>query len=360
MKNMTTTGIIYSEKYLHHDTGPFHPESPQRLTQAMRALQENKLVNEKCRIIEPRKASTEEIKLIHRENYINQIKKISERGGGHLDSDTVLSRESYEVALLAAGGLLKACEKILEKEIVNAFALVRPPGHHAGRNGRALSATSTGFCLFNNIAIAAQNLIKKQGIKKILILDIDCHHGNGTQEIFYKTPQVLFISLHQHPYTLYPGTGYIEEIGEGEGKGYNINIPLPPQTSDDTYQKCINEIVTPITEQYKPQFILVSAGYDAYKGDPITNMNLTTHTYRHIFKQTLKLAEKHANKKIAVTLEGGYGEGLKKALCTTIATLSSQKYEAKEEKTKSTQAVAQKTTETIQKIKETLKPYWQI
>ncbi len=325
----------------------------------MNALRKNGFINnERCMLIPPRKASLDEIKLVHSEEYIDLVKEISERGGGYLDPDTPLSKESFEVALLAAGGILKICEKVLSREVRNGFGLVRPPGHHAGFKGRALSAPTAGFCVFNNVAIAAANLIRKQNFRKILILDLDCHHGNGTQEIFYSSSDVLFISLHQDPLTIYPGTGFIEEKGVGEGEGFNINIPLPPGSSDDIYIEFLDEVVMPVVKEFKPEFVLISAGFDAYKGDPITSMNLSSYGYSYAFLKALEIASISSAGRLVASLEGGYGEGLSRALVTVMSVLTGVSSPLKDKRTKSDPYVIGKARKVLEEIKKAFRDYW--
>jgi len=245
---MKETAVVFSPKYLDHKTGVGHPESPARLRVIMRELNRSGLLkSKKCSLVEPGSASVEEMELVHESDYVQLVQRICDSGGGLLDlSDTVVSSESFEVALLAVKGAIKAVDLVMAEESQNAFALVRPPGHHAG------PYYALGFCIFNNTAIAAAHLLHSFNLNRILILDVDAHHGNGTQEVFYASNEVLYVSLHQDP-TEFPGTGFADEVGEGDGLGYTVNIPFPFRINDAIYFKAFNQIVVPIIQQY-PHF----------------------------------------------------------------------------------------------------------
>jgi acetoin utilization deacetylase AcuC-like enzyme len=242
---------------------------------------------------------------VHTEEHLELIKNTS-RTGGLIDIDTYLSQGSFEIAMLAAGGVMSCVDLYREGHNCN-FAIVRPPGHHAEPK-RAM-----GFCLFNNVAVGVKYAMEAYQFERIFILDYDAHHGNGTEKIFYSDDKVLFFSLHQHP--LYPGTGAIEDIGDGEGEGYNINIPLPPGISDDSYLRAINEIAMPVLKEFKPELIFVSAGYDGHHSDPLGGMLLSANCYYEISK-----ALKQSNVGVTFTLEGGYNlEALAGSVYATIA-----------------------------------------
>lgn len=298
---MTKTAVVFSSKYYQHNTGRGHPESAKRLGAIINELKRGRLSKSKrWQFVAPEKARIQDVELVHDMEYIKFIETFCRSGGGLLDlEDTIASRESYEVALYAVGGALKAVNLVMKRRFENAFALVRPPGHHAEK------FRAFGFCIFNNVAIAARHLLRKYGLERIAILDIDAHHGNGTQEIFYGTDKVLYISLHQDP-RIFPGTGFIDEIGEGKGLGYNVNIPLPFQTSDCVYLKAIKEIATPIIQQYKPQFLLVSAGLDGHYADPVASLSLSMFAYQKIYKTIVDLASKVCRGRLVSVLEGGY------------------------------------------------------
>ena len=314
---MKRTAIVYSSEYLTHHTGPSDPESPRRLRAIMRGIkQESPLKSANCSLIEPRYASIRDLELVHRSEYINLVKQVSESGGGLLGEYTVASEGSFEVARLAAGGAMEAVDRVMAGEYRNAFVLARPPGHHAGP-GYAL-----GFCVFNNVALAASHLLQDFGLGRVLILDVDAHHGNGIQEIFYHVKQVLYTSLHEDP-TEYPETGFIDETGEGEGEGYTVNIPFPFGTGDPAYWKAIKTIITPIVDQYEPEFVLVSAGFDGYYRDMVGELSLSAHIYPIVFQAILDLAHHACEDRLVAVLEGGYSLGfLRKAVPAVIGKMA--------------------------------------
>jgi len=294
-------GVVYSPRYLDHNPGYDHPDTPSRLQVIMDELNRNDVFeSEKCLLVKPKPSTTETVENVHEHDYVQLVQRMCASGGGLLDlGDTVVNRESFGVALLAVGGVLEATELVATGRCNNAFALVRPPGHHAG------AYYASGFCLFNNIAIAATHLLRDRGLNRILILDVDAHHGNGTQEIFYDTDRVLYVSLHQDPRG-FPGTGFADEIGEGKGLGYTVNVPFPYRIDDQIYLKAFDEIVIPVVHQYKPQFILVSAGFDGHYTDPVGSLSLSTNCYTKVFSKTLNLAAQLCGGKLVATLEGGY------------------------------------------------------
>lgn len=292
-----TTGIVKDWQYMEHNMGPYHPESPQRIEAIYKMLEKEKVFSS-YPLIEPRLAKEEEIELIHTPSYVERIKETQGQEKVFLDPDTSTSPRSYEIALLAAGGLLKAADMIMERKIQNGFALVRPPGHHAE------ASEARGFCIFNNIAIAAQYLNKKCGLKRILIVDWDLHHGNGTQHAFYSRSDVLYFSTHQFPY--YPGTGHWNEIGSREGEGYTVNVPLSPGKTDEDFLYIFQQILSPITTAYKPEYILVSAGFDIFEGDPLGGMSVSAKGFGALTAELMTLAHKTAKNRLLFTLEGGY------------------------------------------------------
>ncbi|MFC1916505.1 histone deacetylase, partial [Chloroflexota bacterium] len=233
---------------------------------------------------------------VHHEHYINYIREAAQKGDVWLDADTVMSPGSYDAALYAAGGAIKATEAIINGEVNSAFALVRPPGHHA------TSRQAMGFCLFNNIAIAAKYALTR--CECILIIDFDVHHGNGTQEAFYTDPQVVYISIHQYPH--YPGTGSTEETGRGAAKGTTVNIPLPGGSGDTEYRQVFEQIVVPVARRFRPQLILVSAGYDAHWADQLAMMQVSTSGFAQMVKIIKALADELCGGRLVFTLEGGY------------------------------------------------------
>ena len=360
MKTLST-GIVYTSRYLDHDTGPFHPESPARLLGIAERLERNEIMGKPFgATIGPRIASREEIELVHSPRYIGFVKECCEKGVQRLDSDTPICPESYDVALLAAGGVLLACERVNSREFDNAIALVRPPGHHAGANGRALTASSAGFCIFNNIAVAAMKLIKTLGFQRVLILDFDCHHGNGTQEIFYNSAEVMYVSLHQDGRTLYPGTGSVEEIGEGGGVGYTINIPYPPAAADDAFIKAMDYVVEPVVKQFDPEWVLVSVGFDSLHDDPISSLQMSSQGYKELFQRTKDLARTHSSGKWVAALEGGYGKTVPDAALSAISAMSDVHYDPIDTSRKTMPNVMTKAEAVIKTARKSLSSHWSL
>jgi acetoin utilization deacetylase AcuC-like enzyme len=299
-------GIVSDPVYLEHDTGN-HNENKDRLTAITADLEEHDL-NDKLVHLPPRAATVDEIAMVHAREYITLVQNKAENGGGWLDSDTVVSQGSYNAALYAAGGVITATEAVLNEQVRTAFALVRPPGHHA------TCWQAMGFCLFNNIAIAAKYALAHFKINKILIVDFDVHHGNGTQDTFYADPNVLFFSTHQYPF--FPGTGSINETGEREGKGFTINVPLVSGCGDYEYQAVFEDILAPVAWRYKPELIMVSAGYDAHWADRISSMELSVPGYVRLAEILTILADKLCDGKLIFALEGGYNN---QALASSVA-----------------------------------------
>ena len=289
-------GFVYSPIYLKHDTGE-HPENARRLVAIMAHLEKSGLKSQLVPI-EPRAATIQELSLVHGKQHIARIKDVAQKGGGWLDGDTVMSADSFEAALYAVGGAIRATEAVMDGEVASAFALLRPPGHHA------TPEQASGFCLFNNIAIAARYALSSYKLGRILIIDFDVHHGNGTQAAFYDDPGVLYISTHQYPH--YPGTGSVDETGSGQGEGTTINIPLPAGCGDGEYLKVFREIIIPAAGRFKPRLILVSAGYDAHWADELAMMRLTITGFARMAKIIKGLAGKLCRGRLVFSLEGGY------------------------------------------------------
>jgi acetoin utilization deacetylase AcuC-like enzyme len=288
-------GYVYEPVYLEHDTGQ-HPENAARLEAIMSRLEESGLKGRLCHI--PARAATiEEISLVHQGDYIAYVQAVAKNGGGWLDPDTVVSPGSFKAALYAAGGLMKATEVVMS-EGGYAYALVRPPGHHA------TATQAKGFCLFNNVAIAARYAQSVFSLERIAIIDFDVHHGNGTQDTFYSDPSVLYISAHEFP--LYPGTGGLEETGSGDGRGTTVNIPLPAGSGDGEYLKVFDEIIVPVVRRFEPQLILVSAGYDGHWSDRLAMMDLSVTGYAMMAGIIKGLADELCGGHLVLTLEGGY------------------------------------------------------
>ncbi len=293
---MAQSAVVIDPNFMKHDTGPSHPESPKRLKPLLDLTAE--LEGESFQILRPRPALMEDIGRCHQSEYIELVRSTSKRNRYALDGDTVTCSDSFGIALLAAGGFLNLLDSIASSDSRNGMALVRPPGHHALR-GHAM-----GFCLFNTVAIGAEYLKYHYGAKRILIMDWDVHHGNGTQAAFYQDPTVLYISTHQFPY--YPGSGATEETGEGQGEGYTINIPLPAGCGDEEYLRVFKDVVIPCADRYEPEWILVSAGFDPHRRDPLGGMEVTERGFAIMASSLLDAASKHASDKIAFLLEGGY------------------------------------------------------
>jgi len=272
-------GYIYDPIYLQHDTGQ-HVENAGRLEAIISHLEQTGLT-QRLVSIKPSAASLEELALVHDERHISRIRDVAQRGGGWLDPDTVMSADSYEAAIYAAGGAITATKAVITGDVASAFALVRPPGHHA------TPRQAMGFCLFNNVAIATKYALTKHNLERIAIIDFDVHHGNGTQETFYDDPQVLYISTHEYPF--YPGTGDANEIGSGLAKGTTVNIPLPAGCGDDEYLVVFEQIVSPAVRRFKPQIIMVSAGYDPHWADPLAMMQVSTIGFAQMIKITSML-----------------------------------------------------------------------
>lgn len=287
------TAIFYSDTFLNHKAPMGHPENENRLIAIKKALE---IVNFfGIPVKEPHPASTDELELVHTKEHIERVRKISSKAS-YLDPDTYTSTGSFEAALKAAGAVVQAAESIEGGQLSQAFCLVRPPGHHA------LANQSMGFCLFNNVAVGAAWFVKNCR-RKVAILDFDAHHGNGTQSIFYNSDQVLYCSWHQWPH--YPGTGASSETGEGKGKGFSINIPLQAGSSDDIFIQSFDELVLPALEQFSPSLIIISAGFDSHKDDPLSALQFTEQGYADFFKRLLKFIS-HFPVGLIFTLEGGY------------------------------------------------------
>ena len=289
-------GLVYDPIYLEHDTGD-HVENSRRLVTAMSHLRETG-VEEKLTRVPARPASMEELEMIHAPEYISYVKGKVEKGGGWLDPDTVVSPKSYEAASYAVGGGLAAVEAVVKGKVDSAFALVRPPGHHAVHD-RAM-----GFCIFNNVAIAAKFALSSFNLKRILIADFDVHHGNGTQDAFYADPAVLYFSTHQYPF--YPGTGGLNETGTGKAEGTTVNFPMVAGWGDEEYLRAFEEVLVPVARRFQPQLILVSAGFDAHWADHLAMMRASITGIARITKVLKELAAELCQGRLVFTLEGGY------------------------------------------------------
>ncbi len=293
-----STGFAYDPTYLAHNTGPHHPESAERLIHTLAYL-EKQAVFKSLKKIKPRTAEQKWIQTIHAEKYLDRAREACAQNERMLDTpDVRISTETYRAALLAAGAALELCDHVMAKKIKNGFALVRPPGHHAEKD------FAMGFCVFNNAAITARYLQKKHSLERILILDWDAHHGNGTQHTFEEDPSVLYVSLHQYPF--YPGTGSAWESGEGKGAGLTLNCPMKAGAVDSDYERAFTEKIIPKVSEFKPDAIIISAGFDAHTNDPLAQINLSSDAFRWMSERTMELAEKFSSGRIISLLEGGY------------------------------------------------------
>jgi acetoin utilization deacetylase AcuC-like enzyme len=298
LKNSTDgLGYLIDECYLLHNPGKLHPESPKRLV-AIRQTLEDVGACERWHSLHPRKANLDELELVHSPAHIEHVEQAAKHAPSSLDSDTSVSMESYQIALFAAGGVLQCVDQICSGLVRRVFAFVRPPGHHAERDA------ARGFCLFNNVAIAAAYARLKHKLERIAIVDFDVHHGNGTQSIFYNSSNILYISSHQYPF--YPGSGNFNEVGRGAGKGYTLNFPLPRGAGDPNFVPIYSKIIPVVLDQFSPQLILVSAGFDGHYKDPLGELSLTQTGYASAAGSLMAAAERVCNGKICFVLEGGY------------------------------------------------------
>lgn len=289
-----STGVVFDEAYLRHDTGPGHPERPDRLRAIQLAIDARP---ELVRV--PARAATEaELLRVHEHDHVALVAATAERERFAFDADTPTSRDSCEAARRAAGGALALVDSVMAGEVSNGFAFVRPPGHHAEAD------RPMGFCLFNNVALAAAHLRARHGLERVLVVDWDVHHGNGTQHSFYRDPHVFFVSSHQYPF--YPGTGAATEVGAGDGEGFTVNLPFPGGYGDAEYVESFLEIVEPIARRFDPEFVLVSAGFDAHLRDPLASMRVTEEGFAALARIVLRVARECAKDRCVALLEGGY------------------------------------------------------
>jgi acetoin utilization deacetylase AcuC-like enzyme len=348
---MPSIAIIRDDRYQEHVAGEGHPESPNRL-RVIHELLDKEFPG--LPLIQPRLATEDELALIHDPFYIQTVARTEGRIRAQLDPDTGTSSRSYEIARLAAGGLLQAVDTIFGKgesafysafDIPHsAFAFVRPPGHHAEADH------AMGFCLFNNIAIAAAYAKEKHGLKRVLIADWDLHHGNGTQHSFYEDPSVLFFSSHQYPY--YPGSGNFDQVGSGAGEGFTVNAPFPTGFGDAEYVRVYSEILKPIALEYKPELVLVSAGFDPYYQDPLGGMGVTGEGFGALASIIREIADTACGGKVLLTLEGGYNpSGLRDGVRAVLNAFSKPPQAT-------TVPAAPLADRVIQKINSIQKKYW--
>ncbi len=297
---MKRTGFLYDDRYLLHLTWEGHPESPARLIAIRKHLAATGLLD-KLKVITAEVADQRWIEAVHKIQYILRFEEACIMGFPDFDhQDNAVCRDTYDIALLAVGGILRTIDEMMNGGIDNAFCAVRPPGHHAETD------CAMGFCFFNNIAIAAKYLQKKWGIQRIGIIDFDVHHGNGTQHVFENDPSVYYYSIHEHPSFAYPGTGREFEKGKGEGNGYTLNSPVLPGRGDEEYKTMILQDMVPAFEAFQPEVLLVSAGFDAHESDLMSNVTLSTEGFDFITDEILRLADRYAGGRVISILEGGY------------------------------------------------------
>ncbi|MBI5416591.1 histone deacetylase [Candidatus Poribacteria bacterium] len=306
------TALIYTPYYLEHNTG-HHPENSKRLQVIIDELKKRALYD-KLLHLEPYKATEQDLALAHDPDYAKEVWKKCAQKVSNLDMDTVICEDSYNVALMAVGGVMRAVDIVAKGEICNAFCAIRPPGHHAE------TSRGMGFCLFNNIAIGARYAQKKYNLKKILIIDWDAHHGNGTQEIFYNDPSVLYFSIHQFPH--YPGTGKKEETGSGAGKGFTVNVPVKTGISEEEFIEKFSKTLLPKANEFQPDLIMISAGFDSHKEDFLAQLPLTDSGFVKLTEIVKKIAKENCQCKIISVLEGGYNlKALARSVCLHIESL---------------------------------------
>ena len=297
---MNTVAFVYHPDYLLHAPPFEHPESPERLMAVTEHLAARGLLG-KMIAVTPEYADEADIALVHDPEYLRKIETGCRRGDLTLDAeDTYLNRHSYTIALLSAGGAIAGAEAVISGTVRRAFCAIRPPGHHAD-SGRGM-----GFCLLNNIAVAARYLQARHGVSRIFIVDWDVHHGNGTQSIFLEDPSVYFFSIHEHPSFLYPGTGRRWETGKGAGEGKTLNSPMAPGAGDEEYRMAFEQMLRPAIEAFRPEILLVSAGFDAHRDDPLADMQLTDEGFRFMTRFVAEMADRHCGGKLVSVLEGGY------------------------------------------------------
>jgi len=328
------TVVVYSDEFALHDS-PGHPERAERAVAAMKFLKSMPFFDD-LHIVEPVPVDEGEILKVHSGEMVERVKNTV----GWLDPDTYVTKDSYRIAKLAAGGLVKACDEVLNGKEENAFAIIRPPGHHATEQ------RSMGFCLFNNAAIAA-DFIVRQG-KKVLIFDHDVHHGNGTCDIFYDRSDVLYQSIHMSPH--YPGTGMVDEVGRGDGEGFTVNAPLSRGVGDGGVERLLDEVMLPVAEQFSPDFIIISAGFDSHHSDELGGLALTVDFYGEMVRKFSSV-----QRKIVCTLEGGYMlDVLGKGIASEVGVMNHTPVEFDDSSS------GRDADEVVKKLKEELGSYWSL
>ena len=347
---MFKTGIVRDTRYIEHRTGDFHPESHRRLEVIYEMLNDPDMTD-KYIDVPVREATEEELLYIHSKDYIDLVAATAGKPSSFLDADTQTSPGSYQAALLAAGGLCNAINMVNNGELDNAFALVRPPGHHAERN------RGMGFCLFNNVAIGAIYAQKKLGLNRILITDWDLHHGNSTQHSFENDPSILYFSTHQYPF--YPGSGSFNETGRGNGEGFTVNVPLSTGYGDAEYIAIYQQILQPIALEFKPDLVLASVGFDIYEGDPLGGMSVTPDGFAGLTRTFMEIARSNCDGKLVLTLEGGYNlQGLRDSVKAVLKELRGES--AIKDRDWSSEENQRILTPVLDKVKSIQGRYWKI
>ena len=347
------TGIVKDNRFLQHSAGFANPESPERLA-AIYEMLDNPLMAWKFTHIDAREASHKEIETIHSPSYVEFIASTAGKRSVYLDPDTATSPETYEIAKLAVGGVCNAIDGVMNGTVDNSFALVRPPGHHAEKD------TAAGFCVFNNIAIGAMHAIQKYNLKRILIIDWDLHHGNGTQHSFYGDQRVLYFSTHQYPY--YPGTGSLQETGRGQGEYYTINVPLSTGAGDAEFVKIFRKILQPVAMEFKPELVLLSAGFDTYFQDPLGGMRVTPDGFAAMTRILLNIADACCHGRFVAVLEGGYHvAGLTKSVKAVLEEMLDETHFSEERLSLLEKEVDEKTEQAIiNKVISRIGLYWKV
>jgi acetoin utilization deacetylase AcuC-like enzyme len=294
--SLRDVGFVYDPLFLEHDTGS-HPENRSRLEGCIRLLEDSGIVAGVTRVA-AREATPDELALVHAADYVEAVRRAAERGGGWVDPDTLIMSRSYDVAANVVGGSLAALDAVVRGDVASAFCLVRPPGHHA------TPTDAMGFCLFNHVAVAAAYARARHGYGRVAIVDYDVHHGNGTQDAFYADGDVLYVSTHEYPF--HPGTGAAREAGEGKGAGANVNIPLPAGCGDREYARAFEEVVLPALRRFRPEILLVSAGFDAHHADDIAYEDLSVDGYGALTSMLRDAARELCGGRALFALEGGY------------------------------------------------------
>lgn len=338
-----TTSILIDPRFREHDPGRGHPERPERIQVLEEMLAD--WTGPRLDRIEPRLAEAGEIQTAHSASLFDRVRETDGVDHSRIDADTATSARSYEVALLAAGGFLQTVDAVIDGVAKNAFAFVRPPGHHA------TGSQSMGFCLFNNVAVAAKHL-RARGYERVAIVDFDLHHGNGTEAIFYDDPSVLYASLHQYPY--YPGTGAAEDLGTGAGRGYTVNIPFSAGVGDAGYLLAFDEILCPVLQQFQPEFLLISAGFDCHARDPLGGMQVTEAGVAGMADRLLRVADEICDGRLAAVLEGGYDLNAIRSSAQTMLEAMARGPSSGANRD------AEVDTEALEPLKAILRPHWKL